>query len=105
MRTWPAPGSGTDRSTRRRLPGAETSNALYVLFIFLCALSSTFHSMPHSIFFSLHPFTKIGSAILQLHAIPFTTREKAHYVATDQTHLFALSHELEVVRFECKTPL
>jgi len=33
--------------------------------------------------FSSPSFTKIGSAILQLHAIRFTTREKGHYVATD----------------------
>src|SRR6266849_1795875 len=39
--------------------------------------------MPPSIFFSFHPFAKIWSAILKLHAIRFTTREKADYVTTD----------------------
>src|SRR5712672_3195733 len=33
MRTWPGPGSGMGRSTTLRIFGAETSTALYVLFI------------------------------------------------------------------------
>src|SRR6202047_4369489 len=43
MRTWPAPGSETCRSTTRSTPGAETSTALYVPCICVC-LSSAFHS-------------------------------------------------------------
>src|SRR5258708_31785797 len=42
IRAWPAPGSETGRSTTRSVPGAETSTALYVFFIFV-RLSLAFH--------------------------------------------------------------
>jgi len=39
---------------------------------------------------SLHPFANIWSAVLKLHAVRFTTREKGHYVATDHSHFFQI---------------
>src|SRR6266403_168231 len=44
----------------------------------------------HSILFPFHPFAKIWSAVLKFHPIRFTTSEKAHHVATDQTHVFQI---------------
>ena len=54
--------------------------------------------------FSFHPFAKIRSAVLKLHAIRFTTCEKGHYVATDQTHVFQIKDDVATVRMEFKKP-
>jgi len=46
----PLRAQGLTAPPTRRLPGAETSTALYVLFICMC-LSFVFRSLPPSIFF------------------------------------------------------
>src|SRR5580693_7414093 len=61
-------------------------------------------SAPYSIFFSFHPFAKIWSAVLKFHPIRFTTSEKAHHVATDQTHVFQIENDVAVLRLEFKEP-
>ncbi len=63
-----------------------------------------FRLLPPSIFFSLHPFANIGSAVLELHAIRFTTREKAHYVPTDETHVLQVYNDVAVIRLEFEKP-
>jgi hypothetical protein len=44
----------------------------------------------HSVFFSLHPFANVGSAVLKLHPIRFATREKVQRVAIDYTNVFQI---------------
>jgi hypothetical protein len=55
-----------------------------------CVLSFVFRSRSTSIFFSFHPFANIWSAVVKLHAIRFTTREKVHYVAIDDANVFQI---------------
>jgi len=55
-----------------------------------------------SIFFSLHPFADIGSAILKLHAIRFATYEKEHYVTIDHGNVFQIENDVAAVRLEFK---
>src|SRR5256885_1213303 len=62
------------------------------------------HVDAFSILFSVHPFAKIWSAVLKLHPIRFTASEKAHRVATDQTHVFQIKNDVPGVRLECKKP-
>jgi hypothetical protein len=59
-------------------------------------------SIPPSIFFSFHPFANIWSAILKLHAIRFTIREKAHYVAIDHGDVLQIQNDVVTVRLEFK---
>jgi hypothetical protein len=62
------------------------------------------HVAVPSIFFSLHPFADIGSAILKLHAIRFATYEKAHYVAIDNGDVFQIENDVAAFRLEFKKP-
>jgi hypothetical protein len=62
----------------------------------------TFASIPSSISFSFHPFANIGSTILKLHAIRFTIREKAHYVAIDHGDFLQIQNDVVTVRLEFK---
>src|SRR6266404_1016000 len=55
-------------------------------------------SMPVSIFFSLHPFTNIRSAVLKLHAIRFATHQEAHHVAIDHANIFQIQNDVVAVR-------
>jgi hypothetical protein len=57
-----------------------------------------------SIFFSLHPFADIGSAILKLHAIRFATYKKPHYVAIDYGNVFQIENDVAAVRLKFKKP-
>jgi hypothetical protein len=55
-----------------------------------------------SIFFSFHPFTNVGSAVLKLYAIRFATREKANYGAIDHANVFQIQDNVVAVRLEFK---
>jgi hypothetical protein len=59
-------------------------------------------SMRSSIFFSLHPFANIWSAILKRHAIRFATGEKAHYVAVDDGNVLQIQNNVAAVLLEFK---
>src|SRR5882724_4898599 len=43
-----------------------------------------------SIFFSLHPFANILSAVLKLHAVLLAAHEREHYVAINYANVFQI---------------
>src|ERR1700741_754766 len=92
IRTCPAPGSATGRSTTRSFPGTETSTALYVLFICVCL----------SILFSSHPFANIRSAVFKPHTIRFAAHKKTHCLSIDNDDVFQFQNDLSVVRLPFK---
>ena len=59
-------------------------------------------SMPPSIFFSLHPFANICSAVLKLHAIRFAAREKVQCGTIDHAHLLQIENDRAGVRLQFK---
>src|ERR1700679_743757 len=54
---------------------------------------------------SLHPLANIWSAVLKLHTIRFTARQKPHCVATDLTDVFQVQNDVAAVRLKSKSLL
>ena len=73
-------------------------------FYWLHAKHVTATWMALLILLSLHPLANIWSAVLKLHTICFTARQKPHCVATDQTHVFQIQNDVAAVRLKSKKP-
>src|ERR1700689_574084 len=54
---------------------------------------------------SLHPLANIWSAVLKLHTIRFTARQKPHCVATDLTDVFQVQNDFAAGRLKSKSLL
>jgi hypothetical protein len=60
------------------------------------------HVVVSSIFFSLHPFANIGSAVFKRYAIRFAAHKKTHRLAIDYDDLFQIQNNFSVIRLTFK---
>jgi hypothetical protein len=74
----------------RQMIAAGPSTGQFCISLRLNDKRVTATSVSLSIFFSLHPFANIWSAVLKLHAIRFATREKMQCVAIDYANVFQI---------------
>jgi hypothetical protein len=74
----------------RQMIAAGPSTGQFCISFRLNDKRVTATSVSLSIFFSLHPFANIWSAVLKLHAIRFATREKMQCVAIDYANVFQI---------------